>query len=460
MRKIILITLCFTFTCALAQDCTEAEKCDKDQCTAANHCHCSGEEVVVPLTQRPQIVYLTFDDAFTAQAEDQFYRLLFNGTYKNPNGCNIRATHFLTQSYTDYSLVNQYWHWGHEMAAHSITHRNNQTYWQTMSPQEWRDEMVGVRRMIAQFGNIPACEVKGARAPFLQGGGDNMFQMLAENNFLYDSSWPTRQYGYIDAEYAIFPYTLDYKTKQDCPIEPCPHCSWPGVWEQPMIDLEDEWIGSNPSCPECGNACSMLDACVIMGEATAEHVYQMLKKNFDRVYHGEEDELGFFVEGSRAPWGLYMHAAWFFGQQWHYDGYKMFIEEITNSTKYPDVYIVPVEAGLRYMQAPMDKETIAALGKKDTSPFGCEAIEAQSGKYAANPCGAAQLCGPYDVFLPEENINHEQRYMTICKYITEAGTNGRQSCPDEDSYPWLGDNCGGSEPCSDWPWTARCCTRS
>ena len=44
-----------------------------------------------------QIVYLTFDDAFTAQAEDQFYRLLFNGTYKNPNGCNIRATHFLTQ---------------------------------------------------------------------------------------------------------------------------------------------------------------------------------------------------------------------------------------------------------------------------------------------------------------------------------------------------------------------------
>ena len=56
----------------------------------------------------------------------------------------------LHQSYTDYSLVNQYWHWGHEMAAHSITHRNNQTYWQTMSPEEWRDEMVGVRRMIAQ----------------------------------------------------------------------------------------------------------------------------------------------------------------------------------------------------------------------------------------------------------------------------------------------------------------------
>ena len=132
----------------------------------------------------------------------------------------------------------------------------------------------------------------------------------------------------------MFPYTLDYKSKQDCPIEPCPHCSWPGVWEQPMIDLEDEWLGSNPACPECGNVCSMLDGCVMcvltrhtayldnmlpvcsMGDQTPEHVYQMLMKNFNRVYVGEEDELGFFVDGSRAPWGLYMHAAWFFGQPW------------------------------------------------------------------------------------------------------------------------------------------------
>ena len=83
-----------------------------------------------------------------------------------------------------------------------------------MSVDEWKLEMTGVRRMIGQFANVPPCEVKGQRAPFLQGGGDTMFQMMEENNFLYDSSWPTRQYGYIDAEYAMFPYTLDYKTKQ------------------------------------------------------------------------------------------------------------------------------------------------------------------------------------------------------------------------------------------------------
>ena len=46
--------------------------------------------------KRPQIVYLTFDDGFTAQAEEQFYRGLFDGTYTNPNGCAIRATHFIS----------------------------------------------------------------------------------------------------------------------------------------------------------------------------------------------------------------------------------------------------------------------------------------------------------------------------------------------------------------------------
>ena len=52
-----------------------------------------------------QIVYLTFDDAFTALAEEKYYRGLFNGTFKNPDGCNIRATHFVSARSDDYSLV-------------------------------------------------------------------------------------------------------------------------------------------------------------------------------------------------------------------------------------------------------------------------------------------------------------------------------------------------------------------
>ena len=48
----------------------------------------------------------------------------------------------------------------------------------------------------------------------------------------------------------------------------------------------------------------------------------MLWKNFERVYIGETDqETGEFQAGNKAPWGLYMHAAWFFGQ----GGFKLFL---------------------------------------------------------------------------------------------------------------------------------------
>ena len=48
------------------------------------------------------------------------------------------------------------------------------------------------------------------------------------------------------------------------------------------------------------------------------------------------------------------------------------------------MYIVPIEAGIRYMQAPMPIEVITNQGKKDTTPFGCESIEAQSGDTIIN----------------------------------------------------------------------------
>ena len=221
-----------------------------------------------------------------------------------------------------------------------------------MSEEEWAAEMVGQRRITAQFANIDPCEVSGMRSPFLQGGGDPMYAMLQHNNFSYDCTWPSRAYGFTDAENGLYPYTLDYKSKQDCEILPCPSCSHPGLWVQPMLDLEDEWLGVNPSDPNLGNPCSMLDACTIIphdqyGEQDPEQVYHMLMKNFLRVYEGDTDEFGEFSEGNRAPWGLYMHAAWFFGQDWHFQGYKKFIQEIAS---YNDTWIVPVSAGIAYMQ--------------------------------------------------------------------------------------------------------------
>jgi len=442
-----------------------AERCDTKNCVLPD-CFCSGNETVLedPAKKKPQLVFLTFDDALTDLASREFYDDIF-GTptehrLSNPNGCALRATHYITHSYTDYSLVNKWWHYGHEIASHSITHRTNQTYWQTMSKEEWVDEMVGMRRMAGQFAAIDPCEIKGTRAPFLQGGGDVMYSMLEENSFRYDCTWPTRRFGYLDAEQGLYPYTLDYKTVQDCPIEPCPECAHPKVWVQPLLDLEDERIING-----VGQPCSMLDACVIIPhdnyvDEDVKQVYDMLMKNFMRVYHGEEDDEGNFLDGNRAPWGLYMHAAFFYGQEWHFLGYKKFIEEIANNDKYDDVWIVPVQSGIDYMEMlyfgySISNEKLKETGKTG-GPFKCSDIEEKTGKYDPhnNRCGPSQSCRFPNVTLPLEGIYNQERYMTICKYKAD-GT--KQNCPEETTYPWLEgtdgiDNpCGGNEPCADCP---------
>ena len=66
------------------------------------------------------MVLLSFDDAVNSQNID-YYRQLFNGTYKNKNDCPIRGTFFLTHEYTDYQMVQQLYHENHEIAVHTIT---------------------------------------------------------------------------------------------------------------------------------------------------------------------------------------------------------------------------------------------------------------------------------------------------------------------------------------------------
>ena len=92
-------------------------------------------------------------------------------------------------------------------------------------------------------------------------------------------------------------------------------------------------------------------------------VYNMLMKNFDRAYNGN----------TRAPMGLYMHAAWFFGQDWHYQGYLQFLEEISDNQKYPDVWILPVRAGIEYRKDPKTNDEILAndpLRNRSAGPSG------------------------------------------------------------------------------------------
>ena len=43
-------------------------------------------------------MYLTYDDAFAALFEKDYYRTLFDGTFKNPDGCPIRLVIHTTET--------------------------------------------------------------------------------------------------------------------------------------------------------------------------------------------------------------------------------------------------------------------------------------------------------------------------------------------------------------------------
>lgn len=86
---------------------------------------------------------------------------------------------------------------------------------------------------------------------YLQVGGDAQYAMLKDNKFRYDSSMVTGQL-YSNHRPPIWPFTLDTPPDSTtCNLTPCPTCSYPGLWEIPLI----RWYGSNQV------ACAMPDAC-------------------------------------------------------------------------------------------------------------------------------------------------------------------------------------------------------
>lgn len=121
--------------------------------------------------------------------------------------------------------------------------------------------MTGMRTITKNLANIPEEQIRGVRAPYLQGGGDNQFQMMLDDGFEYDCTMPSRNFGYLNMANGRWPFTYDYRSEMDCQIEPCPKCSYKGIWSQPILDLDDAWLGSGGD-PEHGSPCGMLDSCM------------------------------------------------------------------------------------------------------------------------------------------------------------------------------------------------------
>ncbi|RWS19278.1 Polysaccharide deacetylase-like protein, partial [Leptotrombidium deliense] len=199
---------------------SKATKCNNDVCIIPD-CKCGNSLIPgnLPVDEIPQIILLTFDDAVNDLNWD-IYEELFSTGRKNPNGCPLVATYYVSHEWTDYGQVQTLYSRGHEMASHGIT------FGEKFSKNQWLKEINGQREILHLYGGVKFEDVRGMRAPFLQIGGNKMFEMLYDANFTYDSSMPV-----FDNKPPFWPYTLDYNINHECMISPCPTKSFPGIWE-------------------------------------------------------------------------------------------------------------------------------------------------------------------------------------------------------------------------------------
>ena len=250
---------------------------------------------------------------------------------KNPNGCPVSLTFFVSHNYTDYSLVEDlYYNASYEMADHSVDHREPTTWWTNATLEEWTQEIVEQRDILMKWGNIPNNTIKGFRAPFLA-TSENELEALYLNNFSYEASMGTRD--------MYWPFTLDYKSPICTDPATCPDKSYPGLWLVPNILYEQK----------DGSICAMLDACT--------HP------------KSEQDWLDFFMDNfnehykNRAPFGIYAHSAWFYLGSERTAALNAFLDKVLAMD---NVYIVTHSQLLDWVRNPTPLDKI-----KDFAPWQC-----------------------------------------------------------------------------------------
>lgn len=322
------IAIAFLLAVIGAASSQSAGRCDPNVCRLPR-CYCGGTEVPGGLSRKsiPQFVLLTFDDAVNS-LNQQFFKDLFNNR-RNPNGCPIKSTFYVSHEWTDYSQVQDLYADGHEMASHTVTHSDGKAF----DEGKWASEVIGMAEMLVRYGGVNPEDIKGMRAPFLQTGGDNMFSALRRYGLYYDSSMSTSS--------PSWPYTLEYRMPHSCAVHPCPDGSHPGMWEIPMPTLKDVRGGS----------CAMADGCFYDEDKLA--IQKIFTENFLDRYTKD-----------KTPFPLFFHSAWFFNRPHRAEAFFAFIDSIL---ALPDVYFVTSQELIKWMQ---DPQPLSALQNSDF--FGCD----------------------------------------------------------------------------------------
>ncbi|KAK3881494.1 hypothetical protein Pcinc_014059, partial [Petrolisthes cinctipes] len=211
--------------------------CDDESDENACDCFCSSDGTRIPgnldPSNTPQMITITFSGAVNVDNVD-LYQDLFNDDRKNPNGCTVKATFFVSHRYTNYSAVQELHRRGHEIAVFSISNRESPDYWTKGTYDNWLTEMAGARLIAERFANITDNSIIGLRAPYLRVGGNTQFEMMTDQLFIYDASITAAL-----SPVPLWPYTMYFRMPHKCHgnAQNCPSRSHP-VWEMVMNELD------------------------------------------------------------------------------------------------------------------------------------------------------------------------------------------------------------------------------
>lgn len=314
------------------------QNCMKSSSCLPPDCFCCRDDLNLPnitLSQIPQMVFFTFDDAVTGQAAG-FYKQLFAPSRKNPNGCPITMTLFISHDNTEYRLVSEFHNLGMEIASHSVTHS-------TMNGTNFFEEAKAQKENLAKLAGIPIGEISGWRSPFLKPTGDLQPDALKKLGYTYDATLTFSKRSF--REKPPGPFTLDFGYPYECQVKPCPKSRHPGFWEIPVVSLMDYKQAYD---------CVYVDGCM-NAPPDEETAYKFLWDNFHNYY-----------TTTKMPFGINMHPSWFY----YPDRLKAMDRFIQKLVSLNDVYIVSANKVLEWLKRPTPLQDLHSF-----APWACDGSE-------------------------------------------------------------------------------------
>ncbi|XP_028131891.2 chitin deacetylase 8 [Diabrotica virgifera virgifera] len=341
---ILVLVATLAFDSAIAND--VAKPCESDSCTIGNNCRCSSQASPLGgnLTEYPQLISLTFDEAVTQHIYDNSWITLLGNIY-NPDDKPISGTFFVPHEYTSYQRVNDLYNFGFEIGVHSITKDFRQNYWRYATLDTLTKEFKGQKQIISTYANIPAEAIIGVRTPQLQLAGNTSIEAYIASELAYDSSWPSLP------SRRLFPYTLDYQSTEQCLLgAECPNEAFPGYWILPINDL------TSPN----GTECNSLATCGIEGSV-------------DEIAKYLDDQIEGIRSKSRTPINLMINSYWFEQTDTSFDGLRKFLEN-TVAREAKDTFFVSQKQVLDFIKNPVkisDFKTADAPDGASCEPYTC-----------------------------------------------------------------------------------------